>query len=236
MLAFDLGEYFTESNLRWFVIGAGSGALAAGLVDLLRRRPGWLVGVVAPVVAFFASGWLDWPDPQLSWVVAVVVVGLVAGHGFEQVRSAGPGFVPPLLLLGCAAGVWLAVPENDPALVVAGAVVGLAVVRRTGDPGIGWGLCLALAWSAALGARVTGWSFVGGLLSLAPLVAVGVRSWLPGLRHRRGVLPTWPWLVISGGAVSFAAARWVGVAPDATWSRVALVSVGAGAAVAVWRH
>lgn len=233
--AFDLGDYATEANLRLFVIGAGGAVLAAALLGLLRRSPGWVVGVAGPLVGLFGAGWLDWPvpDPSVEWLVATVVVGLSAGHGFESVRSSGPGFVAPLLLLGCAGGVWLAVPENNPVLVVAGGMVGLAVVGRVTDPGVGWGLSLAVAWSVVLGARVTGWSFVGGLLCLAPLVAVGLRSWLRGVR---GWFPAWPWLVVGGGAVSFAAARWVGVAPDATWARVGVVGVGAGAVAVVWRR
>lgn len=220
----DLDAYLTETNLRLVVIGAGAGALAVGLTMLLRRSPGWLVGAVAPVLALFASSW-SWTDPPGEWVVAWLVLGLLAGLGYE--RAGGGSFVAPLLLLGGLGGVWLAVPENNPALVVAGVVVGLALFGRLSDPGVGWGLSVAAAWAVVLGARDTGWSFVGGLLCLSPLVAVGLRTTL--LSGVRGRLAPWPWLVAGGGAVSFAAARWVGVAPDASWARVVAVGGAAGA-------
>ena len=221
----DLDSYLTEENLRLVVVGAGASALTVGLSMLLRRSLGWLLGAVAPLLALFASSWLSWTDPIGEWVVAWLVVGLLAGLGYERVGG-GP-FVAPLLLLGGLGGVWLAVPENNPALVVAGLVVGLALFGRLSDPGVGWGLSVAAAWAVVLGARDTGWSFVGGLLCLSPLVAVGLRTTL--LSSVRGRLAPWPWLVAGGGAVSFAAARWVGVAPDASWARVAVVGAAAGA-------
>lgn len=212
-------------NVRLLVIGAGGGALTVGLSMLLRRSPGWLLGAVAPPLALFASSWLSWTDPIGEWVVAWLVVGLLAGLGYERVG--GGSFVAPLLLLGGLGGVWLAVPENNPALVVGGVVVGLALFGRLSDPGVGWGLSVAAAWAVVLGARDTGWSFVGGLLCLSPLVAVGLRTTV--LSGVRGRLASWPWLVAGGGAVSFAAARWVGVAPDASWPRVVVVGAAAGA-------
>lgn len=227
----EFSGYLTEANLRLVVLGAGGAVLAVALLGLLRRSPGWLVGVVAPGLGLFAAGSLDWPDPTVEWLASAVVVGLLAGHGYEQVRSSPP--VAPLLLLATVGGVWLAVPENNPALVVAGGVVGLALAGRVTDPGVGWGLATAAAWPVLLGARPFGWSFVGGLLCLSPLVAVGLRSWVRGVR---GWLPAWPWLVIGGGAVSSAAARWVGVAPDATWTRVGVIAVLAGVVAVVWRR
>lgn len=228
----ELDGYLTETNLRLVAIGAGAGALTVGLSMLLRRSPGWLLGVMAPVLALFASSWLSWTDPIGEWVVAWLVVGLLAGLGYERVG--GGSFVAPLLLLGGLGGVWLAVPENNPALVVAGTVVGLALFGRLSDPGVGWGLSVAAAWTVVLGARVTGWSFVGGLLCLSPLVAVGLRTTV--VSRVRGRLAPWPWLVAGGGAVSFAAARWVGVAPDASWARVVVVSAAAGALALVVRR
>lgn len=220
----DLDGYLTEHNLRLLVVGAGAGALTVGLSMLLRRSPGWLLGAVAPVLALFGSSWMSWTDPSGEWAVSWLAVGLLAGLGYERVG--GGSYVAPLLLLGGLGGVWLAVPENNPALVVAGAVVGLALFGRLSEPGVGWGLSVAAAWTVVLGARVTGWSFVGGLLCLSPLVAVGLRTTL--LAGVRGRLVVWPWLVAGGGAVSFAAARWVGVAPDASWARVVVVGAAAG--------
>ncbi|WP_436796300.1 hypothetical protein [Actinospongicola halichondriae] len=127
--------------------------------------------------------------------------------------------------MGAAAGVWLGVPENDPVLIVVGVIVGLLAVGRHRDAGVGWGLGLALAWTVVIGSVDTGWSFVGGLLCLSPLVAVALRPLVPAPRFS---LAAWPWVVVGAWSVSLVAARWVAVAPDATWTRV--VAVGAGAA------
>lgn len=229
----ELDEYLTASNLRVLLIGAGAGALSVGLLQLLRRPPAWLAGVAGPLLALAATGWWEWPDPSLERLVAVVVVGLVAGAGHERLRAAGRSFVAPLVLVACAGGVWLAVPENDPVAAVAGVVAGLAVVGRATSPGVGYGLAAAVAWSVLLGGGAGDWPFVGGLLCLSPLVAVALLSVSPW--RRRGCLPAWPWLAIGSAAVAFASARWIGVAPDATWLRVAVVGAGAAGLAVVTR-
>lgn len=223
-LGFDLGLYFTVENLRWCVLGVGSTTAAFVLTTLLRARPGLWLGFAAPVFSFFVGDWLAWPDPPRGWILAASIVGLASGYGFERLQTLGPRAVGPATLLACAGGVWLAVPENDPVLLVIGVLVGLASLGAMHHPGIGWGACLAVAWCVVLGARSVGWSFVGGLLCLAPLCAVGARTFFPP----GGWLPRWPWFAVAAGSVAFAGSRWVAVAPDASWLRVAIV---AGAAV-----
>ena len=220
--------YLTEGNLRLLVIGASGAAMAVALVALLRGRPRWIAGWLGPALGLFAIDWLRWPEPSpdVVRVAATLVVGVLAGAGYERLTR--PPHVAALTLLASAGGVWLAIPENSPVAIVIGAVLGLALCGAVAAPGVGYGLGLALAWTVLLGARTHGYSFDGGLLCLAPLAARPVVDAL-GRRRGGGWLPAWPWLVIGTAGLSVASARWIGVAPDSTWPRVAVI--GAGAAV-----
>ena len=229
-----IATYLTEGNLRLLVVGAGAAALGAALLTLLRDRPRWIAGLLGPAIALFAIDWLRWPDPSpdLIRLAVAVVVGLLVGTAYE--RDAGPPFVAVLVLLASAGGVWLAIPENSPTAVVIGAVLGLVVSGVASAPGVGYGLGLALSWTVVLGARARGYSFDGGMLCLAPMAALPLVDVVR--RGRRGLLAPWPWLVVGTAGLSFAAARWVGVAPDATWLRIALIGAGAAALAALVRR
>ncbi len=227
--------YLTQGNLRLLVIGASAAALSIALVALLRGRPRWIAGWLGPALGLFAIGWLRWPEPSpdVVRVAAALVVGLLAGAGYE--RTTRPPQVAVLTLLAAAGGVWLAVPENSPVAIVIGVVLGLALCGAAVAPGVGYGLGLALSWTVLLGARTHGYSFDGGMLCLAAPAALSV---VDALRRRGsgGWLPAWPWLVVGTAALSFASARWIGVAPDATWPRMAVIGAGAAALAVLVRR
>lgn len=225
----DFSGYFRQQNLRLALLGAAAAALT---VVVLRKWPGratsgWLIGAVANLLGLYMTNWHRWPDPVAWRLIAAVVIAALAGLGYEKLRLASSvrPWVPALVLLTCCGGVWLAVPENSPVIVVAGVIIGLLLSGQLYAPAVGYALTAAAAWSVLVGARSTGYSFDGGLLSFAPLAA------LPPVhlfRHRRRLrLPPWPWLVVGSSGVAFAAARWVGVAPDATWPRIAVVAAAA---------
>ncbi|MDZ7674079.1 MAG: hypothetical protein U5K30_03295 [Acidimicrobiales bacterium] len=215
----DVGSYLTAHELRLLVAGVGSGALVGAVARRIRWSPSWLHGYLAPALGLFVAGWWSQPDASVGRVMTAVVVGVLAGRGYDRLSMPTGGRAAVLLV--ALAGVWLAVPENDPAVVVAGAVVGLGVVGKVDDAGAGYGLSVAVAWTVVLGAGSTPWSFAGGLLGLAPLACVAVvpfrRS--PQLPAVRG----WLWFLAGSGGVAVLAARWVGVAPAATWLRVGIV-------------
>lgn len=229
----ELGVYASPQNFRLLLTGAGAATLAVAALALVRsgRVGGLLLGALGPLLGLYITHWVSWPDPTAARLATALVVGVVAGAGYERLRSARGIHrgVPVLVLLASCGGVWLAVPENSPVLVVTGVTLGVVLCGRSMDAGVGYGIALAVAWSVLIGARPTGFSFVGGLLTLAPLVAVAVVSSLG--RGRRWTIPAWPWLIMGSGAVAFAAARWIGVAPDATWLRVVVVG-GAAALLA----
>ena len=227
-----MGRYVTEENLRYLIVGGGAGALAVAVVALFRGRVAWLAGWLGPMLALFAAGWWAWPTSQATEgrVVAVLVVGLVAGRGYEAL--AGARHVSVLALLIGLGGVYLATPETSQTVVMIGVVLGLALAGAAGAPGIGYGLGVGAAGAVLLGSLIAGDSFAGGLLCLSPLVAVAVVD----AARRPGPLPAWPWFVIGSGGVSFAAARWIGVAPDATVIRMAVVAVAAVALAALTRR
>lgn len=229
-------EYASEQNVRLLLAGAGSGALAVALLARLRTVRGEVLGLVAPALALFVTGWWGWPEPSGARLAAVVVLGGLAGLGYERLAAGrGHDWLAPLVFLACCGGVWLGVPENSPVTALMGVVLGLAVLGRALDVGLGYGLGLALGWTVLIGARSTGWSFDGGLLALAPLAVVPA-LWRVVRGRGRGLLPPWPVYVATSGLLAFAAARWVGVAPDATWARVAVVGVGAATAAVVCRR
>ncbi len=219
--------YLTAGNLRLLLIGAGAGALAVVAVAQFRARPRWLAGWLGPAIGLFAIDWLRWPHPAPgpARVVIAVVVGVLVGAGYE--RLGNRPFVAVLTLLAGAGGVWLAVPENSPVAVVIGGVLGLAVAGAVTAPGVGYGLGVAVSWTVLVGARLRGYSFEGGMLCLAPMAALPVVDAVR--RGHRGLLPSWPWMVAGTAGLAFAAARWVGVAPDATWLRIGMIGVGAAA-------
>ncbi len=232
LIASVWSAHVAAQNGRLLLTGAGAAALTVALLGWLRHRPRWMAGWVAPVVALFAIGWLQWPEAAAGTRIAVTLgVGLLAGAGVD--RRSVPASVRVLALLAAAGGVWLAVPENSPITAVIGVVLGLVVVGGVVDRGGGYGLALAVAWTALLGARSTGYSFDGGLLCLSPLAALPV---VDALRRGRGWLAPWPWFVAGASGLAFAAARWVGVAPDATGVRIAVVAGGAALVAAVVRR
>lgn len=206
-------------------IGAGSTALTVAALGRLRVTPAWAIGWVASGLSLFLTHLVEWPAAPARRLVPTLVVGFLMAVGLERLRSAGVAASVRLwTLLAVCGAVWLAIPENRPILVVAGAVL----AREVSAPELGgrWadsGFAVAVGWSVLLGAHIRDWAFVGGLLCAAPLVAIAL---IPPLRLRWAV-PAGPWLVVGTSVLGFASARWVGVAPDATLARVVTLSLGA---------
>lgn len=229
-----LPEYLTEDNVRLLLVGAGSTALVAAALRRLRVGGAWVLGWIAAALSFFLTHWTDWPDAPARRFLPTVVVGLLSAVGLERVRRAGVSASARLwTMLAVCGAIWLAIPENRPVVVVAGAVSAMFLLPT--PPHGRWvdsGFAFATAWSVLLGAHVRDWALVGGLLCAAPLAAFAV---VPRRRFRFG-LPSAPWLVVGTAVLGFASARWVGVAPDATVARVVVIGAGAVVLAAVIRR
>ncbi len=92
----------------------------------------------------------------------------------------------------------------------------------------GFGVATVVGWAALSGAAGRPWAAAGGALctGLAPWFALRP---LHRLVHRRSL---GPWLLGVHTVLVVLAARWIGVAADPGWGRVALVAA-AGLTVAV---
>jgi hypothetical protein len=119
-------------------------------------------------------------------------------------------------------GVFLAVPENDQVLLVAGALAGVLLVGSVAAARVEVGVAvvgaLAVSWTVAAGFVRSPLSAAGaigcyGLLLVWPALSVRVRT----ARYRALVA------VMHVGLVLLAA-RWIGAAADATWARVAVLA------------
>jgi hypothetical protein len=127
------------------------------------------------------------------------------------------------------AATWTAVPETS-AVVLVGATVGVLVLGVALGlpatwPALGL-LAAAVPFAAARGASSNGLAAAGAAACLGMLVWWPLGQLLRSTVDRRGSLPGlspgW-WLLLPHLVFAFAAARWVGSAPDATWVRLAVI-------------
>lgn len=219
-------DQLTVDNLRVLV----SGLAVAALFTTTRIRP-VATGFAAPALGLFITR--EWYRTDWGWShwVTALAVGAMVGFGYERLARSHRPTVAPATLLVCCGGVWLGVPENDPALALIGVVVGLVVFRRASDRRIGHGLGMFAVVTVVFGAVGRDHALVGGLVCLAPLAAVAVTEWMP--RPRWAAPP--PVFLVGAALLSLVAARWVGVVPGAPWVRVGVLLVGSLVLAAVTR-
>ena len=227
-------RYLTDEAIRLGLSGFAAGSLT-GVAWRIAGNVRWraMVVVMAVLVGAGLTGRSDWPqwDPA-SGCGAILV--LLAGAGTARLlaeSAIGWQWVAVGALIS-AGGVWAGVPETGPALLVAGAVAGLAVTaaitRSQWEPSAGVGLAAVLGWAALSGAAGRPWAALGGGLCL------GVAPWFAHLpRATRGWGRVRRFGLLGGHiALVILASRWIGVDPHAGWGRV-VVMVFAGIVVAM---
>jgi len=229
-----IGPYLTSETIRLGCTGLAAGS-AAGLAWRVAGRVRW--GATPFVLAVLAAARLahrsDWPRWD-TVAAAGVLVTLLAGAGAARLvddPTVGWRWVAAGALIS-AAGVWGGVPETGPALLAGGGLTGLVgaarVTRSSWSPAAGMGIAVILGWAALSGAAGRPWAALGGTLctGVAPWYTLG-RPPRPACRSRS----PGPGLLFAHTALVVLAARWIGVVPEAGWSRVLVVGV-AGLAVA----
>lgn len=208
---------------------------AAGLGWRLLGRPRWgaLPFVVAALAAARYAGRTDWPRWDGTHVVAAVVVALAALGAARLLALRTVGWEPVAAgALVSAAGVWAGVPETGPVLLAGGVLTGLAATAwltgaRWGRTA-GVGAAALLGWAALSGATGRPWAAMGGALctGMAPWFALRRPTRATAWSRRQGLA-----VLGAHAALAVAAARWIGVDPQAGWGRVAVLAA-AGLAVA----
>lgn len=213
------------------------GIVGVGGAALLRSRSPWLcftaVLPFAAIVGFNAD--LALPTVLQCLATTVVALGAVLAPSFDeawQVDAPGPG-----LCAVSAIGLWLAVPDTEPAAALVGVTLPLAVLgwptrlARLGTAGAAASVAV-FVWAVAVGSAGRGTAFVGGVACLGALLGAPVgravveimtRS-LAGLGVLRGVGP----LLTAQVAVVLVAAR-VG----AVMERGAAAALGVAIAAAI---
>lgn len=155
-----------------FAMGVAAGTVPALLDGRGPRWPRdrWLgLALAAAVVIAVARG----PMRPIAGVVAAAVAVVVEDDGAEP-NPLGP--VVHVLALASLAGVWVSVPDVEPALAIAGALTPITVVRlaRGGVPGLQGTVLLALA---VIGAAIAG--SAGRVSAMAACASVGTVAAVP---------------------------------------------------------
>lgn len=170
-------------------MAAVGSALAVAWYVLDRRREGPSPSRLVPVAAVGAAALVA--SGRLSvGAVGVVAVGvvLVAGFGLLSPAALRPDspMVPAYLVVSMI-GVWAAVPDTEPALVLGGIVVPSVVLGRCRQPAVidrvvGIALVVLAAWSGSAGrSEIVGGLGCVGLLALPPRLEVATRLRAPTL-------------------------------------------------------
>jgi hypothetical protein len=233
-----IGRYLTPEAMRLGLFGLAAGT-AVGLTWRLAGRARWgaapfLLAVLVSARLTGRSDWPNWDATTAAGAFVTLLAGVGAGRLLCGQLALGWGWVAAAALIS-AVGVWAGVPETGPSLLAGGVVIGLsataALTRARWAPMAGVGVAAIVGWAALSGAAGQGWATIGGAMcsgmapwfALAPTLSTSCRcrSRKPGL-----------WLLCAHSVLVLVAARWIGVAPDAGWGRVAVVAM-AGCAVAV---
>ena len=193
---------------------------------VVRRRitlPAVAVGMAAAVHLLRRSDELPHHlHPGHRLAIASGLVILAGAPHFVQLNPSKARWLPIAALLSAVA-TWTAVPETSAVLVIGGAVAGLAGLALVARSPSAWPAGAALAISV----------LVSGLYGAAPsdlrragaAACLGLFLWWPFGQLARwtlglvidlpGIEPGW-WLLAVHGVLALLAARWVGVAADAT--------------------
>ena len=229
------GRYVTSDAIRLGTFGLVAG-MAVGFAWRTAGRLRWGVApfMMTVVIAAALSGRSDWPHWS-GMVGAGAIVTLFAGVGAGRLL-ANPAIHWSWVGAGAlisVAGVWAAVPETGPALVVGGGLVGLSaaagLTRAHWSPAAGAGAATVLGWAALSGSAGYPWAALGGAL------CTGVAPWFALSRMLPTTAASWcprRWVFGAHVALVVIAARWIGVDPHAQWGRVAVVAF-AGIVVSV---
>lgn len=162
-------RYHVVLGLTALVIGLAGAAADRWSPEIVRRH----VVAIAALVAALLGGWGS-PRAWPWWVVAALVV-IVADDGTLDHQHPLGRYVGVLAVVGVV-GVWLAVPDTEPPLVVAAILAPIAVSLAATGRSVG------RAATAALVVAVIGSVWVGSAgwgSALAAVVAVGATAVAP---------------------------------------------------------
>ncbi len=226
-------------NLDHLAIGLVIGAIAVVFLTPAWRRPQPAIALAVGASALTATtlegvsleSLLDAVGPWL-WLLSAAVI-VIAAVGLRRWTGAVSGRVPGLLLVVSAAGVWLAVPDTEAALVVLGTIIPLAVVGAVVEshdlptvPVALWAAVVldVVVW-AAWGARGRPAALPGALACAGVLLVA--HAW------PRRTAGTWPVVAVHVAAV-LAAARWASRTESVWVGTVRAALVVAATAAVLW--
>lgn len=169
-------------------LGVALAGLVIGLVPALadRRGPAWL-RARAVGLAVAAAAVLSVVEGPMRPVAAALAALACLARGDDGGRGHPLGPETYLLVLASLGGVWVSVPDVEPALAAAGCLIPIAIVRvvRRASPGRVDSLLLV---AAVIGAAVVG--SAGRTTALSAAATVGMVAAAPlAVRTRRQLPP-----------------------------------------------
>ena len=228
--------------------GVAMGGLVVAAWSIAARRTTAVtaaVSVAAALVAAEVAADLPGIDQAEGnpWGFAVGLSVLIAASVMAFAREHHPAATwLPTAVLAAAVASWAAVPETSWVLTVGGAVAAVAAMAFVRGTSVTVGTSVVLA-VAVLVVSVAA-SHPSDLQRAGVAACSGMLLWWPAGRLVRAAaerarrLPgpaVGPWLLVAHLALAFLAARWVGVAADATWGRLVIIGLLGTAVAALCR-